>query len=125
MKLEAIGSVEKDRELDVWHLEHVTCTPAPPGPTREGTEPSFHTWISEGGKKDSLFKADWSRTVLMPPQSGMKRETVKSVAAQGGKGEHIIRVSRGDESDCVAREQNDLQEVFFLIDRARFLLPGH
>ena len=24
VKLEAIGPVEKDRELDVWHLEHVT-----------------------------------------------------------------------------------------------------
>ena len=50
VKLEAIGPEKKDRELDVWHLEHVTCTPAPPGPKREGTEPSVHTWISEGGE---------------------------------------------------------------------------
>ena len=27
----------------------LTYTPAPPGPKREGTEPSVHTWISEGG----------------------------------------------------------------------------
>ena len=50
VKLEAIGPAEKDRELDVWHLELVTYTPAPPGPKREGTEPSVHTWISEGGE---------------------------------------------------------------------------
>ena len=58
MKLEAIGPVEKNRELDVWHLEHVTYTSAPPGPKREGTEPSVHTWISEGRMNDSLFEAD-------------------------------------------------------------------
>ena len=58
MKLEAIGPVEKERELDVGHLEHVTYTPASPGPKREGTESSLHTWISEGGREDSLLEAD-------------------------------------------------------------------
>ena len=77
MKLEAIGPVEKDRELDVLHLEHVTYTPAPPGPKRKGTDPSVHTWISERGRDDSLLEADWSRAVLLPVQSGMKGETVK------------------------------------------------
>ena len=43
VKLEAIGPEEKDRELDVLHLEHVTYTPAPPGPKREETDPSVHT----------------------------------------------------------------------------------
>ena len=38
VKLEAIGPVEKDRKLDVLHLEHVTYTPALPGPKREGTD---------------------------------------------------------------------------------------
>ena len=37
----------------------------------------------------------------------------------------MIRVSRGGGVDCVAEEQNDLQEGFSLVDRARFLLPGH
>ena len=37
----------------------------------------------------------------------------------------MIRISRGDGSGCVTEEQNDLQEGFFFIDRARFLLPGH
>ena len=69
MKLEAIGPVEKDRELNVWHLEHEAYTPAPRGPKREGTEPSVHTWISEGGRKDSLFEADCSWAVLLPVQS--------------------------------------------------------
>ena len=41
-------------ELNVLHLEHVTYIPAPPGPKREGTDPSVHTWISEGGREDSL-----------------------------------------------------------------------
>ena len=79
MKLEAIGPVEKDRELDVWHLEHVTYTPTPSGPKREGTEPFVHTWISEVGREDSLFEADCSRTVLLPVQSavGNEGETVK------------------------------------------------
>ena len=45
MKQEAIGPVEKDRELDALHLEHVTYTP---GPKREGTDPSVHTWMSDG-----------------------------------------------------------------------------
>ena len=43
----------------------------------------------------------------------MKGETVKWVAVHGGKGGHTIRVLSGDESDCVAEEQNDLQEGFF------------
>ena len=85
VKLEAIGPVEKDRELDVWHLEHVTYTPAPPGPKREGTE-AVHTWISEAGREDSLFEADWSRAVLLHVQSGMKGETVKWVAVHGREG---------------------------------------
>ena len=59
VKLEAFGPVKKDRELDVLHLEHVTYTPAPPGPKREGTDRSVHTWISEGGRENSLLEADW------------------------------------------------------------------
>ena len=86
VKLEAIGPLEKDRELDVLHLEHVTYTPAPPGPKREGTDPSVHTWISEGGREDSLLEADWIRAVLLPMQSGMKGETVKWVVVHGRKG---------------------------------------
>ena len=78
--------MEKDRELDVLHLEHVTYTPAPPGPKREGTDPSVHTWISEGRSEDSLHEADWNRAELLPVQSGMKGETVKWVAVHGGKG---------------------------------------
>ena len=42
-----------------------TYTPAPPGPKREGTDPSVHTWISDGGREDSLLEADWSRAVLL------------------------------------------------------------
>ena len=122
MKLEAIGPVEKDRKLDVWHLEHVTYTPAPPGPKREGTETSVHTWISEVRREDSLFEAGCSRAVLLPVQSGMKRETVKWVAVHGVKGGHMIRVSRGDGSDCVAEEQNDLQESFFFNRQGTFLV---
>ena len=60
----------KAQELDVWHLEHVTYTPAPPGPKRQGTEPSVHTWISEGGREDSRFEADCNRASLLPVQSG-------------------------------------------------------
>ena len=58
MKLEEIGPVEKDRELDVWHFEHVTYTPDPPRSKRKGIDPSVHTWISERGREDSLFEAD-------------------------------------------------------------------
>ena len=58
MKLEAIGPEEKERELDVLQLGRVTYTPASSGPKREGTEPSVHTLISEGGREDSLFEAD-------------------------------------------------------------------
>ena len=122
MKLEAIGTVEKDRELDVLDLEHVTYTPAPPGPKREGTDPSVHTWMSEGGREDSLLEADWSRVVLLPLQSGMKGETVKWVAVHGGKRGHMIRVSRGDGSGCVAEEQNDLQESLFFSRQGTFLV---
>ena len=81
------------------HLEHMTYTPAPPGPKREGTDPSVHTWISEGGREDSLFEADWCRAVLLPVHSVMKGETVKWVAVHGGKGKHMIRDSRGDGRD--------------------------
>ena len=122
MKLEAIGPVEKDKELDELHLEHVTCTSAPSGPKREGTDPSVQTWISEGGREDSLLEADWSRVVLLPVQSGMKGETVKWVAVHGGKRGHMIRVSRGDGSGCVAGKQNDLQEGFFFSRQGTFLV---
>ena len=122
MKLEAIGPLEKDRELDVWHLEHVTYTPAPPGPKREGTDPSVHTWISEGGREDSLFEADWSRAVLLPVQSGMKGKTVKWVAVHRGKGGHMIRALRGDGSGCVAEEQNGLQWSFFFSQQETILV---
>ena len=120
MKLEAIGPEEKDKEMDVLHLEHVAYTPAPPGPKREGTDPSVHTWISDGGREDSVLEAVWSRAVLLPVQSGMKGETVKWVVDHGEKGGQVIRTSRGDWSGCVAEEQNDLQEGFFLVDRERF-----
>ena len=112
VKLEAIGPEEKDRELDMPHPEHVTYTSAPPGPKMEGTNPSVNTLTSDGGREDSLLQADWSRAVLPPAQPGMKGETVKWAAVQGGKGGHMIRISRGDGSGCVAKEQNDLSEGF-------------
>ena len=68
------------------HLEHETYTPAPPGPKREGTDPSVHTWILDGEREDGLLEADWSRAVLLPVQSEMKGETVKWFAVHGGKG---------------------------------------
>ena len=114
--------MEKDRELDVLHLEHVRYTPAPPGPKREGTDPSVHTLISDGGREDSLLEADWSRAVLLPVQSGMKGETVKWIVVHGGKGGHMIRISRGDGSGCAAEEQNDLQEGFFFRRQGTFLV---
>ena len=83
VKLEAIGPGEKDRELDVLHLEHVTYIPAPPRPKREGTDPFVHTWISAGRREGSLLEADWSRAELLPVQSGMKGETVKWVVDHG------------------------------------------
>ena len=122
MKLEAIGPEEKDRELDVLHLEHVTYTPAPLGPKREGTDPSVHTWISDGGREDSLQEADWRRAVLLPEQSGMNGETVKWVVVHWGKGGNMIRVSRGDGSGCVAKEHYDLQEGFFFSRQGTFLV---
>ena len=69
-----------------------------------------------------MFEADWSRAVLLPVQSGMKGETVKWVAVHGGKGGHMIRVSRGNGSDCVAEEQNDLHEGFFFNRQGTFLV---
>ena len=120
MKLEAIGPEEKDKELDVLHLEHVTYTPAPPGPKREGTDPSVHTWISDGGREDSLLEAIWSRAVLLPVHSEMKGETVKWVVDHGGKGGHVIRVSRGDGSGCVLKNRMISRRVSSLVDRERF-----
>ena len=90
VKREAIGPEEKDKELDVLHLEHVTYTPAPPGPKTEGTDPSVHTWILDWGREDSLLEAIWSRAVLLPVQSRMKGETVKWVVDHKGKGGHMI-----------------------------------
>ena len=122
MKLEAIGPEKKARELDVLLLKHVTYTPSPPGPKREGTDLSVHTWISEGGREDNLLEVDWSRAVLLPVHSGRKGETVKWVAVYGGKGGRMIRVSRGDWSGCVAEEQNDLQQGFLLSRPGTFLV---
>ena len=82
----------------------MTYTPAPPGPKREWTDSSVHTWISKGGREDSPFEADWRRAVLLPVQSGMKGETVKWVVVHGGERGHMIRISCGDESGCVTEE---------------------
>ena len=49
-------------------------------------------------------------------------ETVKWVAVHGGRRGHMIRVSRGDGSDCVAEEQNDIQEGFFFNRQGTFLV---
>ena len=38
------------------------------------------------------------------------------------KGAHMIRVSRGDGSACVAEEQNDLQKGFFFSRQGTFLV---
>ena len=86
----------------MWHLEHVTYTPKAPGPKREGTDPSVHTWMSEEGREDNLFEADWSRAIVLPVLSGMNGEAVKWVAIHEGIGGHMIRVSRGDGRDWVA-----------------------
>ena len=94
----------------------------PPGPKREGTDPSVHTWISDGGREDSPLEAIWSRDVLLPEQSKMKGETLKWVVDHGGKGGHVIRDSRGDGSGCVAEEYNDLQEGFFYSRQGTFLI---
>ena len=75
-----------------------------------------------GGREDSLLEAIWSRAVLLPVQSGMKGETVKWVVDHGGKGEHMVRVPRGDGNGCVAEEQNDLQEGFFFSRHGTFLI---
>ena len=89
---------------------------------RKGTDLSVHTWISKGGREDSLLEAIWSRAVLLPVQSGMKGETVKWVVDQGGNRGHVIRDSHGDGSGCVAEEQNDLQEGFFFSRQGTFLI---
>ena len=104
------------------HLEHVTYTPAPLGPKREGTDPSVHIWILDGGREDSLLEAVWSRAVLLPVQSGVKGETVKWVVDHGGKEGHMIRISQGDRSGCVAKEQNDLHGGFFFSRQGTFLI---
>ena len=106
VKLEAIGPVEKDRELDVLHLEYVTYTPAPPGPKREGTDPSVHTWISEGGREDSLLEADWSRAVLLLVQSGMKGGNSEVGCRPWGKrGAHDQSLTWGWEWLCGGRTE--------------------
>ena len=78
--------------------------------------------ISDGGREDNLLEADWSRAVLLPVQSGMKGETVKWDVDHGGKEGHMIRVSRGDWSGCVAEEQNDFYEGFFFSRQGTFLI---
>ena len=112
----------KVRKLDVLHSEHETYTPAPPGPKRKGTDPSVHIWILEGGRK-SLPEADWSRAVLLPVQSGMEGETVKWVAVLGGERRAESHVGMG----VVVWPKNRMisRRVSSLVDRERFLLPGH
>ena len=122
MKLEAIGPEEKDKELDVLHLEHVTNTPAPQGPKREGTDPSVNTWISEEERQDNLLGSRLESGCTVAFAVGNEGETVKWVAVYGGKGGHMIRVSRGDGSGYVAKEQNDLQEGFFFSRQGMFLV---
>ena len=112
----------KAQELDVWHLEHVTYTPAPPGPKRQGTEPSVHTWISEGGGRIVGLKLTVIGLHCCLCSRERRGETVTWVAVHGGKGGHMIRVSRGDGGDCVAEEQNDLQEGFFFNRQGTFLV---
>ena len=98
---EAGGNCASEKEQEIGCVAFGACDihSAPPGPKKEGTEPLVHTWISEGGREDSLFEADRSRAVLLPVQSGMKGETVNWVAVQVEKGGHMIRVSHVDGRD--------------------------
>ena len=52
----------------------------------------------------------------------MKGKTVMWVAVHGGKGGHMIRVTRQDGSDCVVEEQNDLQEGFLFRRQGMFVV---
>ena len=86
VKLWAIEPEEKDRELDVLHLEHVTYTPAPPDQKGRGQNDQSLLGYQKEGREDSLFEADRNRAVLLHVHSGMKGETVKWVAVHVGKG---------------------------------------
>ena len=79
---------------------------------REATDSSIHTWISKKGMENSLFEADWSRAAVENDEGW--------VAVYEGKGGYMSRVSRGDGSDCVADERNDLQEGFFFNRQGTF-----
>ena len=50
-------------------------------------------------------------------QSKMTRGGLQSMRVKGG---YMSRVSRGDGSDCVADERNDLQEGFFFNRQGTF-----
>ena len=107
------------------HLEHVTYTPAPSGPKREGTEPSVQTWKSDWEREDSLLEADWSRAVLLPVQSGMKEGNGEVGCSPWGKRGRMIRVSHGMGETERPKSRMISRRVSSLVDRARFLLPGH
>ena len=90
--------------------------------TKKGRDRTISPYLDIRRGENSLFEAHWSRGVLLPVQSGMKGKTAKWVAVHGGKGEHMIRVLRGDGSGCVAEEQNDLQEGLFFNRQGTFLV---
>ena len=55
MKLEAIGPAEKDKEVDVLHLEHTLQRHR--DQKGRGQIPSVNTWISDRGREDSPLEA--------------------------------------------------------------------
>ena len=94
--------------------------------TKKGWDRTISPYLDiRRGREDSLFEADWSRAVLLHVQPGMKGETVKWVAVHGGKGGHISESRAGMGGIEWPKNRMTFKRVSSLVDRARFLLPGH
>ena len=86
VKLEAIGPVEKRQGIGCVAFGACDMHSSITG-IKKGGDRFVSPYLDvRRGREDSLLEADWSRAVLLPVQSGMKRETVKWIAVHGGKG---------------------------------------
>ena len=75
--------------------------------------------------EDSLFETECSRAVLVPVQSGMKGKQWSGLQSMGEKGGTWSKSHEGMGVVVWPKNRMISRRVSYLVDRKRFLLPGH
>ena len=117
---------DKNRELDVWHLEHVTYTPAPPGPKRGQIHQSILGY-QKGGERIVCLKPTGVGLYccLCSREWRGRGKQWSGLQSMGEKGGTWSESHVGMGLIVWPKNRMISRRVSSLIDKAQFLLPGH